>query len=119
MPRLTKECIKLLNFLNDDVDKEYHLKEIGQSLTRLINPRLPTLLHNVSQLEKLGLVTSTVKMQNNHKIRYYKASTQTLTEHITCTDEYLMPGCYPNPTGFNHLNKTFYWVDQPMLKPTN
>ena len=95
MPRLTKECIKLLNFLNDDADKEYHLKEIGQSLTRLINPRLPTLLHDVSQLEKLGLVTSTVKMQNNHKIRYYKATHQIVHEPITCTDDYQMPGCYP------------------------
>lgn len=94
MPRLTRECINLLNFLNDS-DKEYHLKEIVQTLTRLINPKLPTYSHYVSQLENLGLVTSTVKIQNNHKIRYYKATHQILSEPVTCIQDYQLPGSYP------------------------
>ena len=61
-------------FLKITQNEELNLKEIAKRIENNDNPRLPNPTHHKNRLEKLGLITSTLKLQRKkgHTLNFYK-----------------------------------------------
>ena len=60
-------------FLKITQNEELNLKEIAKRIENNDNPRLPNPTHHKNRLEKLGLITSTLKLQRKkgHTLNFY------------------------------------------------
>lgn len=64
--------------LSNNPNREYYLKEMAVIIEGEKNPRLQIYEHHIKSMVKSGIVSTTQKMHNKHKIIFYRAAPITI-----------------------------------------